>query len=200
MKMSSEVPVTGLSTRDYAGIFGAEPIASDEVIIDIGSGESRLGSLVPDGEMIQIDPIYNSTLDNTDITFVGLRLGKPEITKTPAYRHLVNSEASRVTTAHLLHHLTGERKVQVVEQILHLARFGIAQFYPVKSRNPAELATAAEKRGVEISITRPPVRNVSRLMFAATGINHTLNVLSQPDRMTPRDRSKLAELILPAIV
>ncbi|MEO8863129.1 MAG: hypothetical protein ABI354_02290 [Candidatus Saccharimonadales bacterium] len=196
---TTEIPVTGLGNRAYAGIFSGVEIVRNEVIIDVGSGDSRLGRVVPEGTIVQVDPTYGDIEDYDNISFVKLGLGRSDTTKTSAFRSLLDVEATRVTTAHLFHHLHGERKLKAAGQILLLARHGIAQFYPVRPRNISDLTAAAEKRGVELSVTRPPIRNMGQFLFTATGINHTLNILSQPDRMTPRDRNKLTELITPAI-
>jgi hypothetical protein len=207
MSARERVPTTKLSTRAYSSIFGAEVIDADEVIIDIGSGDSRLGSLVPDGEMIQVDPVYgdHDTADEAGghgVTFVNLELGTRAIVKSSKFRALLVSEATRVTSANLLHHLKGERKCIAVEQILLLARYGIAQFHPVFARKRLDLPAAAEKLGVDLTINKVPVRSMGQLLYRTTplNINRTLTVHEQPDRMTPRNRTRLAEIVLQALV
>lgn len=207
MSANERVPTTSLSPRAYSAIFGVEAIDADEVIIDIGSGNSRLGSLVPEGEMIQVDPIYggiDTVIESEDhrVSFIDLELGTHATVKSSGFRTLLDTEATRVTSANLLHHLKGDQKRIAVEQILLLARYGVAQFHPVYARKTLDLPVAAAKLGADLSITKAPVRSMGQLLYCALppNINRTLTVHEQPSKMTSRSRNKLAELILKALV
>lgn len=138
-------------------------------------------------------------VDNSGITFVDLELGSHKVVKNSGFKNLFNAEATRVTSANLLHHLRGDRKRIAVEQMLLLARFGIAQFHPAYARKSLKLPEVAAKLGADVSIDRVPIRSAGQLLYTAVTINHTVTVHEQPDKMTPRSRTKLAEIILQAI-
>lgn len=192
----SNIPVTGMSSGEFLRVFGSDPtpIHDDEIIIDIGSGLSRLEDIAPYGTIAQLDPIYSASSDDGHCIKIPIEIGANTESKK-AIKTLENKEIDRVTCGNTLRHLGVEDRAYVISQMLRLSVNGILQIYPTNQKRALGVINEAEKFGFEAIIQSPQIRGIRQLVYGVARVNTVFSIISQPVKVGPSDHLRMARSI-----
>lgn len=196
----SDVPVTGMSSREFNNVFGVDPtpIQDDETIIDVGSGLSNLDTIAPAGFIAQLDPIYDFASDNGHCFRIPIALGGKNLANNTLLS-LIELGADRVTCGNTLKHLERKERIAVLSQLLRLSVKGIAQIYPVSAKKTNQLVEVIGNEGLEAIVQKPKVRGRRQMIYRASRINSVLTILSQPAKIGPTQQLRVARSIAEAL-
>lgn len=193
-----------MNVSEYNRVFGQDPftIKYDEFVVDIGSGDSRLTPMVPDGLLIQIDPAYEglSLEQLAPLSGEFVRLPLQIGTKGPLIRDvfevLDGMKPNRVTMANALRYVPEDNKVRALEQMLALGQDGLTQLYPYRTNASRELSEKASDLGFGVTAQKIGLGGLRQVAYAVARINTTLTIEQQNRRIGPADQKKLAKLIV----
>lgn len=191
----SGVPVTGMNSKEYDRVFGLEPtpILDDEIILDVGSGMSRLDNVARSGVVIQVDPIYKEFSQDGHCARLPIRFGDMSQSSMAKIAPIESISITRVTMANTLRYLAREERILAIAQLLKFSVNGIAQIYPVNTKRAETLIGEVNNLGFGAIVQYPATSGPRQLLYRAGRINSVFTFTSQPKKVGPSDWKKAAK-------